>query len=300
MAVPFTLCCHSLSLHMLWPLCVCSLILPQHVGKPTHDWRKNGIRIAQERGVKEPCCCGHFGSSVCTSHHWLKVAYSLLSCVTESRPAGSYKAWLNFEHGPIATRPLLSYFESSVVCPLSIFVCNQRSHSLLLYSYSLINMRFAFALVVLFGVFTTASAATLQLTKRQFPNCAESCLVNANLGGCNSSDDSCLCNNSAFVDSVTSCIQSSCSGSDLTNAESGARQLCEAVGVTLSASSTSGASSAIPSSTAPTTSIAPTSASVSSSVSSPAASHTQSNGAMSHSVNAFAGLAAVGAIALVL
>lgn len=53
--------------------------------------------------------------------------------------------------------------------------------------------------------------------------------MDADFDGCNSSDDTCLCNSSTFVNSVTSCIESSCSGNDLATAESDAQQLCLAV-----------------------------------------------------------------------
>jgi len=162
-------------------------------------------------------------------------------------------------------------------------------------------MRFTFALLAFTGALATVSAVSTGsgLFKRQFPNCADACLTNADTGACPSGDDTCLCNNAAFVNSVTSCISSSCTGSDLTTADADARQLCEAVGVTLtasapastaSASTASSASSAAPSSTAPSSS-----ASVSAS---PSATH--SSGAMSHSVNALAGLVAVGAVAFAL
>lgn len=101
-----------------------------------------------------------------------------------------------------------------------------------------------------------------------FPSvdCASSCLADADFDGCNSTDDTCLCKSSTFVNSVTSCIESSCSGNDLQTAEADAQQLCLAVvralsysarylglltylssqGVTLTASA-SGASSTSPS-----------------------------------------------------
>ncbi|TFY57793.1 hypothetical protein EVJ58_g6814 [Rhodofomes roseus] len=145
-------------------------------------------------------------------------------------------------------------------------------------------MRCALALTTLLSALATAQAS--YILRRQFPNCAESCLANANFGSCSSSDDTCLCNSSVFVNSVTSCIQSSCTGSDLTTAESDAQQLCLAVGVTLSASSAA-ASSTSPSSSA---SSAASSASVTGAA----------NSARSHGVNALAGLAAVGAVAFAL
>ncbi|KZT64997.1 hypothetical protein DAEQUDRAFT_731978 [Daedalea quercina L-15889] len=144
-------------------------------------------------------------------------------------------------------------------------------------------MRCAFALtVVVLSAIATAQAS--YLLKRQFPSCASTCLEDADFDGCDESDDTCLCKSSVFVNSVTSCIESSCTGSDLTTAEEDAQQLCLAVGVTLTAS-VSGASATSASSTA----------------SSSAASTTQTtSGARSNGVNALAGLAVVGAVAFAL
>ncbi|KIK48523.1 hypothetical protein CY34DRAFT_68132, partial [Suillus luteus UH-Slu-Lm8-n1] len=67
------------------------------------------------------------------------------------------------------------------------------------------------------------------LTRQSLPNCAVSCLQNADYGNCASTDDSCLCHSQAFINSTTSCIQASCTGSDLTNAEAASQSLCAAV-----------------------------------------------------------------------
>ncbi|KZT00727.1 uncharacterized protein LAESUDRAFT_665566 [Laetiporus sulphureus 93-53] len=115
-------------------------------------------------------------------------------------------------------------------------------------------MRFTAILVALSGAFVAANAVILK--RQSLPTCADTCLTNANLDGCNASDDSCLCNDKTFVDSVTSCIESACTGSDLTEAEEYAQQLCLAVGVTLTASSaasTSGSATASGSSTSSAT-----------------------------------------------
>ena len=61
------------------------------------------------------------------------------------------------------------------------------------------------------------------------PDCAATCLATANLEGCQPNDNKCLCSSSAFVSSTTACIQSACSGSDLTNAEAAAREICDSV-----------------------------------------------------------------------
>ncbi|TBU24736.1 hypothetical protein BD311DRAFT_536598 [Dichomitus squalens] len=82
-----------------------------------------------------------------------------------------------------------------------------------------------------FAVLALAAAASAaSLHRRQsFPDCSQSCLANADFGSCDPLDDSCLCKSSSFVNSVTSCIEGACQGSDLTNAESAAQQLCLAV-----------------------------------------------------------------------
>ncbi|KIK93680.1 hypothetical protein PAXRUDRAFT_144531 [Paxillus rubicundulus Ve08.2h10] len=96
-------------------------------------------------------------------------------------------------------------------------------------------MRFAVALFALTGVSSVSSAL---VARQSLPNCAAPCLTNANFDGCSPDDDSCLCHDQVFIDSTTSCIQSSCTGSDLAEAEAFAQSLCLAVGVTLTAAST--------------------------------------------------------------
>ncbi|TFK52837.1 hypothetical protein OE88DRAFT_1307759 [Heliocybe sulcata] len=158
-------------------------------------------------------------------------------------------------------------------------------------------MRCTFALVALSYVFAVASASRVALFARQsLPSCATSCLLNANTGSCSQNDDVCLCNSQAFISSTTTCIEQSCQGNDLTNAESAAQQLCAAVGVTLSAAS------ATPSATAPASSgSGSSSASATTSAHDSSASQTgTTSGAMTHSVNMVAGLAAVGLAALAL
>jgi len=94
-------------------------------------------------------------------------------------------------------------------------------------------MRFALAAALFAFAASSASAATLDARQSGVPQCGLTCLTNANLGGCASNDNKCLCSNPAFVSSTTQCIQSSCTGSDLQAAETFAQQTCLAVGVTL-------------------------------------------------------------------
>ncbi|KAG9310172.1 hypothetical protein JVU11DRAFT_9795 [Chiua virens] len=96
-------------------------------------------------------------------------------------------------------------------------------------------MRFAVPLSVLLAAVSSTLAA---LTARQsLPSCAVPCMENADTGSCAPVDDSCLCKNQQFINSTASCIASSCTGSDLQNADAYAQQLCLAVGVTLTESS---------------------------------------------------------------
>ncbi|KAG1724648.1 uncharacterized protein EDB91DRAFT_1350986 [Suillus paluster] len=103
-------------------------------------------------------------------------------------------------------------------------------------------MRFSFVVVALSAAFSTAYAAMIA-RQNSLPNCAVPCLANADYGNCSSTDDSCLCHSTAFINSTTTCIQASCTGSDLTNAEASSQELCAAVGVTLSTSATATSSS---------------------------------------------------------
>ncbi|KAI1792478.1 hypothetical protein LXA43DRAFT_1093711 [Ganoderma leucocontextum] len=147
------------------------------------------------------------------------------------------------------------------------------------------------------------SAASLQ-RRQSFPTCSQSCLTDANFGSCDPLDDACLCKDSGFVSSVTSCISSACTGSDLTNAEAAAQQLCLAVGITLTATPTASGSSGSATSTGSAsgspTATSPSGTSSSSTASSTSTTTSGSNGAASYGVNGLAALAAVGAVALVL
>ncbi|KAG9086065.1 hypothetical protein FRC06_003289 [Ceratobasidium sp. 370] len=105
-------------------------------------------------------------------------------------------------------------------------------------------MRASFALLALAAV---ASASSV--SKRQLPNCAMACIVKANTGTCDATDNTCLCKSDAFVQSTYQCIASTCSASDLQTAIDGARALCAAAGVTLTQS--------VPASTGAATATAP-------------------------------------------
>ncbi|KAG6331435.1 hypothetical protein ID866_7654 [Astraeus odoratus] len=122
--------------------------------------------------------------------------------------------------------------------------------------------------------------------RQSLPSCAATCIANADYGDCAQDDDSCLCHNQSFIDSATTCIESSCQGNDLTEAEQFAQALCAAVGVTLTET--------VPASTSTSPASASTSASATTSASTSA---TPSSGAsLSYGINIFAGAAAVVAL----
>jgi len=103
-------------------------------------------------------------------------------------------------------------------------------------------MRLTLTFVALVGAFSTATAF---LTARQsVPSCADSCMEHADFGSCSSGDNHCLCNNQAFVANVTACVEASCTGADLTNAEAFSQAVCKAVGVTLTSSATASGTTA--------------------------------------------------------
>ncbi|KAJ7130341.1 hypothetical protein C8R44DRAFT_978450 [Mycena epipterygia] len=176
-------------------------------------------------------------------------------------------------------------------------------------------MRFS-ATLAIFSLFAaSASASYTPLHRRQFPNCASSCLANPNLGGCTAGDDTCLCNSNVFVTSTFQCIEAACKGQDLATAIAGAASLCAAVHVTLvsaaGAEFSATASLADSSSAAPSATSAGAGASNSDAAANTAASTTPAtspsaspspttNGALSSANTAFLGLAAIAALALAL
>ncbi|KAH9937762.1 uncharacterized protein BXZ73DRAFT_89218 [Epithele typhae] len=162
-----------------------------------------------------------------------------------------------------------------------------------------------------------ASAVSMRspLTGRQsLPDCSVSCFTDADLGSCDITDNACLCKSSSYVSSVTSCIESACSGDDIQTAEASASAICLAVGVTLTSPATSSGTSPTTSGTSPVTSgtspvtsgTSPATSGTSHSASgsttpsstSPSSSGTaKPNAASAHGVNVLAALAAVGVAA---
>ena len=49
------------------------------------------------------------------------------------------------------------------------------------------------------------------------------------MGDCSSTDNTCLCKNQYFIDSVTSCLQKTCSSDEVETANAGAQEICKSV-----------------------------------------------------------------------
>lgn len=75
----------------------------------------------------------------------------------------------------------------------------------------------------------TAYHFALFLTHSLLEACAFPCLVGADLGGCDPTDNLCLCNNQVFIQTTTACIEGACTGDDLAAAEATAEALCASV-----------------------------------------------------------------------
>lgn len=60
-------------------------------------------------------------------------------------------------------------------------------------------------------------------------DCALPCITNVDYGSCSPSDNACLCKSATYVNTTTTCIESSCTGSDLTTAIATAQALCAEV-----------------------------------------------------------------------
>lgn len=59
--------------------------------------------------------------------------------------------------------------------------------------------------------------------------CADTCLQTANPAPCASDDVPCQCKNQAFINATATCVNQACTGSDLTQADEAAVQVCLAV-----------------------------------------------------------------------
>jgi CFEM-containing surface protein len=66
------------------------------------------------------------------------------------------------------------------------------------------------------------------ILSQNVPTCALTCISNANLGDCAQTDNACLCKNQQFIASTTTCIESTCTGSDLQEAIEFVQAICAA------------------------------------------------------------------------
>ncbi|KZP18635.1 hypothetical protein FIBSPDRAFT_1046130 [Athelia psychrophila] len=97
-------------------------------------------------------------------------------------------------------------------------------------------MQFPMFLITLFSVLCGSASASTFYARQSLPSCAVPCIENAQYGDCGQQDNVCMCNNSNFIYTTTACIESLCTGSDLTNAEQYSQAICRSVGVTLTSS----------------------------------------------------------------
>ncbi|KAF8216273.1 hypothetical protein K438DRAFT_1953235 [Mycena galopus ATCC 62051] len=167
-------------------------------------------------------------------------------------------------------------------------------------------MRFSAALAVfsLFAASASASYTPLHgLSRRQGPACEQSCLANPDLGSCDASNLTCLCNSSAFVQGTFQCIQAACKGTDLEQAIQLAAETCQSVGVVLvsAAGAEFSATASLAGSSSSTSAAASPAANSAASSASPSSSTPASNGVRASAANtAFLSLAAIGAVVLAL
>ncbi|KAK0199809.1 hypothetical protein DFS33DRAFT_195154 [Desarmillaria ectypa] len=155
-----------------------------------------------------------------------------------------------------------------------------------------------FSLTVLPALFVTAWGSMLLGRQTSLPACALPCITNVDYGNCSPSDNACLCKSATYVNTTTTCIESSCSGSDLTTAISTAQALCAQVGVTFSSTSLPTGSAT---SSGSSRSVAASTTASSARVSSTSATSSQTGGALGlQSTYALVGIAGAGVLALLL
>jgi len=105
------------------------------------------------------------------------------------------------------------------------------------------------------GVFVagliSAVSASFVIYPRQvpgYPACAQGCLANATSDQCQPGEVHCLCLDTKFINSTTTCFDSNCNGTDLVAADKAARDNCALAGVTLASTATGTTSSSTPTS----------------------------------------------------
>ncbi|KAK0444253.1 uncharacterized protein EV420DRAFT_1574977 [Desarmillaria tabescens] len=156
-----------------------------------------------------------------------------------------------------------------------------------------------FSLTVFSALFVTAWGSMLLGRQTSLPDCALPCITNVDYGSCSPSDNACLCKSETYVNTTTTCIESSCTGSDLTTAIATAQALCAEVGVTFSSTSLPTGSATRSGSGSSGSVAASTTASRSAEASSTSAASSQTGGALGlNSAQALVGIAGAGVLAL--
>lgn len=98
---------------------------------------------------------------------------------------------------------------------------------------------------VILSVVASAALAAAQLSA--IPQCALTCAISSiGASGCSETDIKCICSASAFLTSITSCVQGSCTAAELAQTLKAAQGLCSSAGVTLSLPGTAPTSTAAP------------------------------------------------------
>ncbi|KAG8749681.1 hypothetical protein FRC12_013289 [Ceratobasidium sp. 428] len=91
-------------------------------------------------------------------------------------------------------------------------------------------MRVSFAILALAAV---ASASSGFRRQAAMPACAMQCIMAADTGSCDQTDNTCLCKSDPFVQQMYKCMSSGCPPEDLDSAVTASRALCMAAGVSL-------------------------------------------------------------------
>ncbi|KAJ7062061.1 hypothetical protein C8F01DRAFT_1368728 [Mycena amicta] len=167
------------------------------------------------------------------------------------------------------------------------------------------DMRLLLPLLAAACLIASTYAVHLRRQLPGFPPCADNCLnTPTNLGGCSISDEKCLCNSLAYLETTLACIYAACPAStDQQMSVVGAENLCLSFGATLTTESSiifAALSTLIPTSVTTANSSSPTSTPASSAP--PATSSTGSSRKLSAKylyLPAIVGPAAFAAIMLI-
>ncbi|KAG8709754.1 hypothetical protein FRC09_000490 [Ceratobasidium sp. 395] len=91
-------------------------------------------------------------------------------------------------------------------------------------------MRVSFAILAFAAAVSASSGFRRQAA---MPACAMQCIMSADTGSCDQTDNTCLCKSDPFVQSMYKCMSSTCEPADLDSAVTASRALCQAAGVSL-------------------------------------------------------------------